>query len=118
MDFDAAHIWRRAEVARSYPPLDGEGRREAPGWGAFQSGNVAGQVSATFVNNRKDSVQNCFQFLFHFMIPEAKYAISLALEPQGSRMIMPPLIIKAMMGAVDLDDQLQSMRDEVREIDA
>src|SRR5215217_4622161 len=52
------------------------------------------------------------------MVPEANDAVALALEPFRSTLVMAQLVIEAVMGTVHLNDQLQPVGDEIREVNA
>ncbi len=50
------------------------------------------------------------------MVPEPKYPVALRLEPRVSRLISFNMLFEAVLRAIDLDQQLCPVTDEIRHI--
>ncbi len=68
------------------------------------------------LDRSKDSIQNGFQFVHHFMIPEAADPVSFLFEKSRSLRVMAPGNLFSMLTAIQFNDQPQRMTGKVREV--
>jgi len=64
----------------------------------------------------KDSERDAFQILHHVIIGESKHAISAGCKPFIAAIVVANTLFELVTFAVDLDDELAGVRDEVGDV--
>lgn len=87
--------------------------------GAKRRGGVAcGEVNPPLFDSRINGIEHGIQFRLYLIVPEADDTVTLAFKPGRSFLVMTALSLETMLGAIHFDYQFQTMRNEIRKIDA